>query len=240
MLKRILHEPWPDWRLVRLKRWIELLWRITTRYGYFESAWNGIPLRNGKPIPWIAFPAIEFLNKVVPRGATVFEYGCGASTLWWLERGNHVRSIESDEAWWKLISDKARAKGYTKFYIEYSPKREFYHTAIARTQTQFDVIVIDGLIEGYCRYACLKEAVKRLKPYGIIVLDNADWLPESRRFIGESGLYCIPFCGMAPMLPYSTTTMVLLKDPNILRTPDYLGKIKLCASPINGLKQDME
>ena len=54
----------------------------------------------GEPIPWITYPAIEFLSRHLPKNVRVFEYGCGNSTYWWAERAASVISIEHDPEWY--------------------------------------------------------------------------------------------------------------------------------------------
>src|SRR5512143_3931277 len=54
---------------------------------------------NGQPIPWMTYSAIEFLTRRVRKDLTVFEFGCGASTLWWAARVARVVSVEHDPGW---------------------------------------------------------------------------------------------------------------------------------------------
>ncbi len=52
----------------------------------------------------------------------------------------------------------------------------------------FDVIVVDGMFENGVRLKCTQRAIKVLRPGGMIILDNADWLPRSARALRKSGL----------------------------------------------------
>jgi hypothetical protein len=55
--------------------------------GWFRSCREQASVdANGNPIPWITYPAIEFLVKRINNQLSVFEYGCGNSTLWWASR----------------------------------------------------------------------------------------------------------------------------------------------------------
>jgi len=51
------------------------------------------------PVPWITFPALMMLERIVEPHYKVFEYGCGNSSLWWSRRVSSVVSVEHDEAW---------------------------------------------------------------------------------------------------------------------------------------------
>ena len=37
--------------------------------------------RNGNPIPWYTYPAIEYLSQFDYSRKTIFEFGCGNSSL---------------------------------------------------------------------------------------------------------------------------------------------------------------
>src|SRR5262245_35910487 len=70
--------------------------------GWFRSAREGRAVdAEGRPIPWITYPAIELLRARVRPDMSVFEYGCGASTRWWAERVREVVSVEHDRAWFE-------------------------------------------------------------------------------------------------------------------------------------------
>ena len=52
-------------------------------YGFFKSVLRRASIdRRGLPIPWYTYPAIDFLVQIDFSDKTVFEYGCGNSTLW--------------------------------------------------------------------------------------------------------------------------------------------------------------
>src|SRR5262245_66641616 len=68
--------------------------------GWFRSFASGLPVdAAGRPLPWLAYPAIEFLARRVQPEWRVFEYGCGNSTLWWASRVREVIACEHDRAW---------------------------------------------------------------------------------------------------------------------------------------------
>src|SRR5215471_8978373 len=49
--------------------------------------------------PWLTYGAIKFLSGVLRCDMRVLEYGIGGSTLFFLERGCNVISIEHDPEW---------------------------------------------------------------------------------------------------------------------------------------------
>ena len=59
---------------------------ITTSYrtGHFRSSLKMAAVtRQGDPLPWYTYPAIDFLKDRNYAGKTVLEFGGGQSTLWW-------------------------------------------------------------------------------------------------------------------------------------------------------------
>lgn len=74
--------------------------------GWSRSRREQRPVRaDGRPLPWFTFGAIEFLHRVVPPDATVFEYGAGYSTLWW-QRAAEVHSVDHDPEWVAELKDQ--------------------------------------------------------------------------------------------------------------------------------------
>ena len=59
---------------------------------------------HGEPIPWITYPAFDFIKKHLPSNMSVFEYGCGAGTLWWATRAKDVVACEHNLEWYKKVS----------------------------------------------------------------------------------------------------------------------------------------
>jgi hypothetical protein len=61
------------------------------------------------PVPWITYPALRMLERVVRPHFKVFEYGAGNSSLWWAARVDDVVSVEHDPAWAEMVAGRAPA-----------------------------------------------------------------------------------------------------------------------------------
>jgi len=59
------------------------------------------------PVPWITYPALRLLERVVQPRFKVFEYGAGNSSLWWAARVAEVVSVEHDAGWAQAVADRA-------------------------------------------------------------------------------------------------------------------------------------
>ena len=77
-----------------------------TKMGWFQSL-KGIPNNNEGLVPWITYPAFRQLKRIVKPEFRVFEFGCGASSMWWARNVAEVVSVEHDAAWAaRVINEK--------------------------------------------------------------------------------------------------------------------------------------
>ncbi len=74
-----------------------------TNSGWLETVSRRRPVRDGVPIPWFTFPAIEVLDRMVLQDKKVLEVGSGYSTLYWLARQSEVVAFERDPHWAKQV-----------------------------------------------------------------------------------------------------------------------------------------
>ena len=149
--------------------------------------------------PWLVFDAIDFLKSIPLEGKKVFEYGSGGSTLFWLEHGAELVSIEHDPDWYTLMYP--RLKGMTRIdyrlvqmepvkdkdirdtanpnlYLSEDPSsigynfRNYVCQIDTFTHDYFDLVLIDGR----ARPACIMHSVSKVKINGLLIVDNADRL----------------------------------------------------------------
>jgi len=159
----------------------------------------------GNPTPWYTLPAIEYLSQLDWTDSDVFEYGCGNSTLWWSKRAKSVTSVEADEAW----ANRVKGLAPTNCSIHLETEREKYAAHILNFGG-FDVVVVDGMDQDGARFRCTQRAIESLRPGGLIILDNSDWLPQSSRLLREADLIEIDMAGIAPLNIYACTTSLFL------------------------------
>ena len=157
---------------------------------------------DGRAVPWYTYPAIEYLRQLDFSGKDVFEYGSGNSTLFWGAAAKRVVSAEEDEAWYATLKPKVAAN--CDLILETDLAR--YVDVIRRYPEGFDVIVVDGASRGRTRLKCSRAALECLRPGGLIILDNSDWLPESSRVLRESGLIQVDMTGFVPINGHTQTT----------------------------------
>jgi hypothetical protein len=160
------------------------------------SLYPGATLRN--PQPWLVFDAIDYLSEIDMRGWQIFEYGSGGSTLYWLGQGACVTSVEHDATWYARV----RARIPPDAAIDYrlvppepperpglkldpadpaacasaSPPRDgrTYRRYVAQIDSFADGSLDMVLVDGRARPSCIARAAPKLRPGGLLILDNSD------------------------------------------------------------------
>lgn len=176
---------------------------LAFRYGLLDTMIRREAVNSaGEAIPWYTYPATEFLSQLDFTDKTIFEYGCGNSTLFWGRRARRVVSVEHEREWCEYVKRTVPANCEVIFANEPVD----YITAIERFNELYDVIVLDG----QSRLRCAREAISRLRVGGFIILDNSDWFTASSEILRGAGLIEIDFYGVAPMNDYTSTTSLYL------------------------------
>lgn len=175
----------------------------------FQGGHGHVNQRNGFPVsgkgeyqPWLTYPLIEYLVGLDFSQKRVFEFGAGASTLFWSKRAAEVVSVEFDFEWFLALKD--RIPGNVSLF--YESNGELYAGKILALDVNFDVIVVDGAE----RYRSAQLAITKLSPGGMIILDNAEWYPNTADLLKRSGLIEIRFSGFSPVNAFTSTSSVFL------------------------------
>ncbi len=183
--------------------------RYVDGVGWIKSRQLSRPVdADGNPLPWIAYPAIEFLTPRVRDGWRVFEYGCGYSTLWWERFGCSVVACEHDPAWAEEV------RGMTQSAKIIFRNLSDGYAIEALDHGLFDVVVIDGRQ----RVACSHVAPQVVRPTGVIIWDNSDRFEyrEGQQKLEAAGWKSIEFVGMSSGNLYGATTTIYYRGGNCL------------------------
>ena len=183
--------------------------------------------RDGHPIPWYTYPAIEYLSQFDYSQKQIFEYGCGNSSLFWAERAKQVTSIEDNPKWFEKWQQEF---SHARLDVRWRDEGEIYENAIFEDAQKYDVIVVDGKRRAECAAA----AVKTLADGGMIILDDSDRINTSQEYVKAvavlqaADLLQIDFYGFCPMNNYTKTTSLFLRR-------DFRFESLYKVQPINGL-----
>lgn len=147
-------------------------------------------------LPWLTFDAIRAVDAHLKPGSRLFEYGCGHSTVYWAQRGVQVCGMESDPGWHQKTCQQLRGKPNADIRLAVA-ETDYVH-GIDQFVGDFDAVLVDGA----WRRSCIAAALPRVRPGGILVVDNTDWhwyadvdarIPPGWRKAVYPG--CAPFIG---------------------------------------------
>ncbi|MBX2954892.1 MAG: class I SAM-dependent methyltransferase [Cyclobacteriaceae bacterium] len=150
------------------------------------------------PIPWMTPAAIDILQTLLTKNMSGFEFGSGRSTLFIAPRVKELVSLEHDQQWFAHIeaelkkkklgnvhyvhilpaNDASKTIGYPKnnyenYVMPATPATCYtaYYSYIDQyPDASFDFIIVDGR----ARVECAQHAIPKLKPGGMLILDNAE------------------------------------------------------------------
>lgn len=185
---------------LRLRPNVKTLW-YAFRYCYSCLKYYNNPKHNSilDAKPWMAFPAIDALDKFLTKDSRVFEYGSGGSTLFFAKRAKEVVSVEHHREWYNLVKEELRKRNIKNIDYkliepimsgEYDRLRiadpdayvsdddnsagmtyEAYAKSIMQyPDNYFDLVVVDGRV----RPSCMFHALNKVKKGGILLLDNSE------------------------------------------------------------------
>lgn len=159
------------------------LHRILRHFFFWKRAYSKQLSALDLGIPWLNFPAIDFLDKYLKKRHKVLEYGAGGSTIYFLKKCKQLVTIEHNKEWInKLKIELKRNKIAKQWKYCFTPPRRLlvkkkkqkynaYLNAVKQFRNgTFDCILIDGEV----RDGCFLSANKKLKIDGLLILDDAE------------------------------------------------------------------
>ncbi len=123
---------------------------------YFDTATNLI-------YPWYTLPCLEWLIQQDAKDWSVFEYGCGYSSIWWRANSRFVYSVDHDETWGYAMGACCRSGK-----LEYITHIEGTVQLWKEEPSPYDCIVVDGEYRDECVNFCRQF----LKSGGYMIVDN--------------------------------------------------------------------
>lgn len=194
--------------LARHRPLVQLQRGLLFQYGWLKSWWRRRPVDTaGKPLPWLTYPAIDFISQFDFSDASVFEWGSGYSTLWWAERCRRIVTVESNVKWVAYI--KPLLPTAVEFIVSSFDVEAEVAALTGLTERHFDVFVIDN--HGPFRWRCAEVAASNLAAGGFVILDNSDQCPKACMVLRDAGLTQVDFTGFAPGNAYAHTTSIFFR-----------------------------
>jgi hypothetical protein len=189
--------------------------------GQLRSAVTGkVVDRHGSPLPWLTYPAIDFLGTLSYEGKKVLEFGSGYSTIWWAKHADSVISLEADQRWMSGLAKQMPANA-TVLPLPTDPNDRYHRTVNVDAflaehlgDQRFDVIVIDGVD----RVGTARASLPYLADRGIVVTDNsdshmhADGAMPLLDVFRDAGMKRVDFYGMGPSILFPQCTSIMFHD----------------------------
>jgi predicted O-methyltransferase YrrM len=155
---------------------------------FLRRLWYFFYERTHSTEPFIAPAAVRFLDAALPRDGIGLEWGSGRSTQWFAQRLRRLVVVEHDQVWYEQVRQQLHQSGidnvdYRLVPLDHPPQeptRPIYdppprYVALASefSDGHFDFIEVDG----HYRQACVIAALDKLKPGGLLLVDDTSWLP---------------------------------------------------------------
>jgi predicted O-methyltransferase YrrM len=140
--------------------------------------------RNHPDAPWLTPAANRLLPSLLRPTDQGVEFGSGRSTLWLARRVAHLTSIEHDPKWYRSVAAKLSAHGITNVEQILAPVdvpvAQGGDSAYTRVLEKFPESSLDfALIDGAYRAHVTELAMPRLRPGGLMIIDNVNWYVPS-------------------------------------------------------------
>lgn len=172
------------------------------KQSWINSSFSGLSQdENGDFVPWMSFDAIKFLKENITENSHIFEFGSGASTLFFSKKTDHLISIESNKKWLEIISSKLPKNAKNKIFLNENALDDDNYQLFAKNYAiknnqKFDLIVIDSLK----RFQCAINSINAISKNGIILLDDSERKNYRKifDFFKENGFKEQNFPGLAP------------------------------------------
>jgi predicted O-methyltransferase YrrM len=134
--------------------------------------------------PWITSDAVRLLASMLRPSDRGVEYGSGRSTIWFAERVGWLTSVEHSERWYTTVSTRLKERALTNVdYIleprdqpkELGDRSEYTRTALGFADASIDFVLVDGLYREYVTALMMP----KVKPGGLLIIDNVNWFLPS-------------------------------------------------------------
>jgi hypothetical protein len=186
--------------------------RDVVRYLRFSLPRPCPPLES--QLPWYSWPAIDYLDARLSSDDTVYEYGSGGSTLFFGAHAGRVVSVEHDPTWANLVMAAATKLGMSNVTVllrgaDFTTPERFARSPFANALPPEppSLVAIDSYDDQnlQLRVELIRPAESRIKPGGIILLDDSWRYPNVR----HSARRRHSFSGVGPGRRRVTATDVL-------------------------------
>jgi predicted O-methyltransferase YrrM len=173
----------------------------------YPAAWLRARTGRTPERPWIAPAAIGWLRRRIRSDWSILELGAGRSTMWLARRAGRVVSFEDNEFWAVHTRSRLAGLGLGNVDLRVGPIEELSDRVGALSDSSFDLVVVDFLeAPSVTRIDVLKPAMKKVKPGGLLLLDDSDRPGYAEAFELLDGWRFRKFVGVKDQWPEACET----------------------------------
>jgi hypothetical protein len=180
---------------------------LARSFGQYQSAegWSYVNAQ-GQLIPWYTYPTIEYFDNF-KHDVMVLKCGSGNSSLYYLNRGGSVISVEDNCFWY----DKIKAKTAAEHKYHLARSAEVY---VCRPEIADADIAIDWSHRPACSDYVIEQPKENAANPSMIVSYTSDRFPKSfaKRGAGLDWVR-VNFCRFGPINAYTWVASIFL-NPN--------------------------
>lgn len=159
------------------------------------------------PVPWIPYTATAFLDTIVQKDWSVFEWGSGGSTWYWSLNCGAVVSIEDDLQWYGKVVELLEREEIANVDLRHIPgepgalsaypdkhhplnychvrwdhvHHPWNYTKYAKVIEEWEPDTFDLIfVDAMARPSCFHHGISRIKPGGWLLWDNSGYKPNIR------------------------------------------------------------
>jgi predicted O-methyltransferase YrrM len=130
--------------------------------------------------PWLTPAAVGLLATLLRPADQGAEFGSGRSTLWFAARVAALTSVEHDSRWHESVTARLKERGLDN--VDYilapgdQPTEQGGDSVYAKTALAFPDTSLDfALVDGHYRDYSAKFILPKIKPGGMLIIDNVNW-----------------------------------------------------------------
>jgi len=130
--------------------------------------------------PWLTRSANNILDSYLTKSDVGLEFGSGRSTVWFAKHIAHLTSVEHDESWGVIVRQllqktKCTNVEYHLLSTEAKDNEETNSPYVSVIDTFDDVSLDFCLVDGLQREFCALRVLEKIRPGGLLVIDNVNW-----------------------------------------------------------------
>lgn len=128
--------------------------------------------------PWLTRQMVTILDDWLQPGDIGHEWGSGRSTVWFARKVSHLTSVEHHPTWGATVRDLLAAEKVAEkvhYHVAADTSTDSHQAYIDEVKRHADQSLDFCLVDGIARDRCALAALPKIKPGGILIIDNVNW-----------------------------------------------------------------